>query len=266
MAPDTLAETPGLLLSSPSPGVAEVVLNRPAKLNALDEAMYRGLADLFLRLHEDASVRAVILRGAGRGFCSGSDVGGMLKTTGPAARARLQRRHAAIQAVYRIEKPVVAAVHGPVAGIGFSLAMACDFVLAAEDAYFQQAFTNVGLVPDGGSVFFLAQRLGVGRAKDVVMTGRRLPAAEALGWGVVNRVVTGETLEAEARVLAAELAAGPTHVLGLAKKMFAATCAPPLETVLEIESFAAAVARASRDHAEGVTAFREKRRPRFTGE
>lgn len=259
-------EIAGLVLDRPSPGVAEVRLNRPEKLNALDEATYLALTEVFHRLHEDQSVRAVILCGAGRGFCSGSDVGAMLKTTGPAARARLQRRHHAVQALYRIEKPVIAAVHGPAAGIGFSFAMASDLILASETAYFQQAFTNVGLVPDGGAIFFLAQRLGIGRAKDLVMTGRRLPAREALDWGVVNRVVPDDALQDEARALAANLAAAPTYVLGLAKKMFAATCSPSLETVLEVESYAASVARSSSDHREGVTAFREKRKPNFTGE
>ncbi len=265
-APAPARQIAGLLIGQPSPGVVEVRLNRPEKINALDEDTYRALTDEFHRLHEDRSVRAVILSGSGRGFCSGSDIGAMLKTTGPAARARLQRRHAAVQAVYRIEKPVVAAIHGPAAGIGFSLAMASDMIVASEDAYFQQAFTNVGLVPDGGAIFFLAQRLGIGRAKDLVMTGRRLGAREAHEWGVVNRLVAAEGLLEEARALAASLAAAPTYVLGLAKKMFAAGCSPSLETVLEIESYAASVARASGDHKEGVMAFREKRKPRFTGE
>lgn len=266
MGQDAAILKAGLALETPSPGVAEVRLNRPDKINALDEDTYRALTEVFHHLHEDPDIRAVILCGAGRGFCSGSDIGAMLKTTGPAARARLQRRHAAVQAIYRIEKPVVTAVHGPAAGIGFSIAMASDLVLASEGAYFQQAFTNVGLVPDGGSIFFIAQRLGVARAKDLVMTGRRLGAREALDWGVVNRVLPEDQLIGEARKLAAELAAAPTYVLGLAKKMFAATCSPSLETVLEIESFAASVARSSNDHREGVMAFREKRKPSFMGE
>lgn len=266
MGHDAAMEIAGLVLEQPSPGVAEVRLNRPDKINALDEATYRAITDVFHQLHEDLTIRAIILCGAGRGFCSGSDIGAMLKTTGPAARARLQRRHAAVQAVYRTEKPVIAAVHGPVAGIGFSFAMASDLVIAGESAFFQQAFTNVGLVPDGGSIFFMAQRMGIARAKDLVMSGRRLGAREALDWGIINRVVPDEDLIPQARALAASLAAQPTYVLGLAKKMFAATCAPSLETVLEIESYAASVARASGDHREGVMAFREKRKPVFSGE
>jgi len=262
----TVAKTSGILFRQPSPGVAEVRLNRPGKLNALDEEMYGTLTDVFSQMHEDGDVRAVILSAEGRGFCSGSDVGAMLKTDGRAARARLQRRHAAIQAVYRMETPVIAAVQGPVAGIGVALAMACDLIVAAEDTYFQQAHRNVGLVPDGGSVFFLSQRLGVGRAKDLVMTGRRLGVQEASEWGVVNRVVSTQDLAARSLALAEELASAPTYVLGLTKKMFAAASIPSLETVMEIESYAASVARSSRDHREGVTAFKEKRPPRFTGE
>lgn len=262
----TLSSSREVLLSSKGEGIVEVRLNRPDKLNALNDDMYAILTDLFARLHEDATVRAVILTGEGRGFCSGSDIGGMLKTTGPASRARLQRRHAAIRAIYSCEKPVVAAVRGPVTGIGFSVAMACDFIVASDTAYFQQAFRNMALVPDGGSIFFLSQRLGVGRAKDLVMSARNLPAAEAHGWGLTARLVADADLETQALELAKDLASAPTYMLGLTKKMFAAACSPSLETVLEIESYAASVARSSSDHREGVTAFREKRKPNFTGE
>jgi len=161
---------------------------------------------------------------------------------------------------------VIAAVNGAAAGIGFPLATACDFVIASETAYFQQAFRNVGLVPDGGTIFFLSQRLGIGRAKDLVMTGRKLGAEEARDWGVVNRIVPEADLRDVVLALAVELAAAPTYVLGLTKKMFAATMSPSLETVLEMESFAASVARNSKDHQEGVTAFKQKRKPQFTGE
>lgn len=247
-------------------GIVEVRLNRPEKLNALTEEMYAALTDVFRRLHEDAAVRAIILTGEGRGFCSGSDIGGMLKTTGPASRARLQRRHAAVQAIYNCEKPVIAAVRGPVSGIGFSIAMACDFIVASETTYFQQAFRNIALVPDGGAIFFLAQRLGIGRAKDLVMTARRLPASEAFDWGLVSRLTSDEDLEASALAIAEDLAQAPTYMLGLTKKMFASASNPSLDTVLEIESYAASVARHSLDHKEGVTAFREKRKAKFIGE
>ena len=247
--------------------VAVLTLSDPASLNALAERMLGQLLDAIHQLRlEQEKPRCLLITGAGRGFCSGSDIGAMLKADGRAARARLQRRHAAIQAVYRLEKPVIAAVQGPAAGIGFSLAMACDMIVATQSAYFQLAFRNVGLVPDGGSVFFLTQRLGVSRAKDLVMTGRRLEAAEASDWGLVNRLVPDGELEAATLAFASELAAAPTYVIALSKKMFTAASSPSLETVLEIESYAAAVARASKDHQEGVAAFKEKRKARFTGE
>lgn len=257
---------PEVLLLRPAPGVAEVRLNRPDKLNALTEDMYSGIREIFRDLHEASDVRAIILSGAGRGFCAGSDITAMGKNGGVAARARLQRRHATIQAVSYVEKPVIAAVQGPIAGIGFALAMACDFVVASQSAYFQQSFRNVGLVPDGGSIFFLAERLGTSRAKDLVMTCRRLGAAEAYDWGIVNRLVAEDELVDASLGLASELAAAPTYILGLTKKMFAATASPSLDTVLEIESYAAGVARTAFDHKEGIAAFKEKRAPKFTGE
>lgn len=256
----------GLLLIRHEQGVVEVRLDRPEKRNALTEQMYLGLATVFGLLHEDSAVRAIILSGSGAGFCAGSDIGGMLQTTGAAARRRLQRRHAAVIAISQIEKPVIASLRGAVAGIGFSLASACDMVVASETTYFQQAFRNVGLVPDGGAVHFLSQRLGISRAKDLVMTGRKLAAGEAFDWGLINRLVPDGDLERETLDLASQLAAGPTYIIGMTKKMFAASTVPSLYNLLEIESFAASVARSSADHREGVTAFKEKRKPQFVGE
>ena len=258
-----VAET--VMLTMLRDGIAEVRLNRPEKLNALTEDMYARLAKIFDALHEDRAVRVVILTAEGRGFCAGSDVGGMLTSDGPGGRAKLQRRHAVVQALYKLEKPVIASVRGPIAGIGFSLAMACDLVVATDTAYFQQSFRNMGLVPDGGSIFFLCQRLGVGRAKDIVMTARKLGVQEAYTWGLVTEITSDAELEARTLSLAEELASAPTFTIGLAKKMFSAMSMPSLETALEIESFAASVARNSDDHREGVTAFREKRKPKFQG-
>lgn len=246
-------------------GLIEVRLNRPEKLNALNEEMYADLACIFEEAQNRRDVRGVLLSAEGRGFCSGSDVGAMQGRDLSTARARLQRRHRMVQAVYRLEKPVVVALRGPTAGIGFSLAMACDFIVASRTTYFQQSFRNVGLVPDGGAAFFLAQRLGIGRAKDLVMTARRLGAEDALDWGLVSEVLADEEVDARALELARDLASGPSLMMGMAKKMLAAAATPSLDAMLEIESFAQGVARESEDHREGVDAFKQKRRPVFKG-
>lgn len=246
-------------------GIATITLNRPDKLNALNEEMYSQLTEGFAAIAADDAVRAVIITGAGRGFCSGSDVGGMLQSDLLSGRARLQRRHRMIRNLVNIEKPVIAAVRGPVAGIGFSVALACDLIVAAEDAKFSQIFKKIGLIPDGGAIYFLTQRLGIARAKELVYTARMLPAQEALEWGVVNRVVADDQLEDAARALAAEFANSATYALALAKKMFESMYTPSLEALLEMESLSQGLARLTEDHREGVTAFREKRKALFKG-
>lgn len=246
-------------------GIATVTLNRPEKLNALNEEMYAQLTDGFDALAADDTVRAVIVTGTGRGFCSGSDVGGMLKSDLVSGRVRLQRRHRMIRNLVNIEKPVIAAVRGPAAGIGFSIALACDIIVAAESAKFSQIFKNIGLIPDGGAVYFLTQRLGIARAKELVYSARMLPAREALEWGLVSRVVPEDQLGTAARALAAEFANSATYALALAKKMFESMYTPSLEALLEMESLSQGLARLTEDHREGVTAFREKRMAIFTG-
>ena len=145
--------------------VAIVTLNRPDKLNALTDEMYRRVTELFTEFRTDDKVRAVVVTGAGRAFCSGSDVTSMVNTNLVEGRARMQTRHAMITAIANLEKPVIAAVRGVAAGIGFSVAMACDLIVAADNAKFSQIFKKIGLVPDGGSIYFLVQRVGIARAK-----------------------------------------------------------------------------------------------------
>jgi 2-(1,2-epoxy-1,2-dihydrophenyl)acetyl-CoA isomerase len=245
--------------------VAVVTLNRPDKLNALTEEMYAQLSDGFDALAADPETRAVVLTGAGRGFCSGSDVDGMLQSDLVSGRARLQRRHRMIRSLVAIEKPVIAAVRGPAVGIGFSIALACDLIVAAQSARFSQIFKNIGLVPDGGAVYFLQQHLGIARAKELVYTARMLPAAEAHAWGLVTSVVADDELEATALARAEELAASATFALALAKKMFQSMYVPTLEALLETESLSQGLARMTEDHREGVMAFREKRKAVFRG-
>jgi 2-(1,2-epoxy-1,2-dihydrophenyl)acetyl-CoA isomerase len=246
-------------------GVATVTLDRPDKMNALSEAMYADMSRIFADLASDDAVRAVVVTGAGRAFCSGSDVSGMEKTDPVSNRTRMKLRHRMIQNLVNIEKPVIAAVNGACVGIGFSIALACDLIVAAESARFSQVFKKIGLVPDGGSIFFLVQHLGLARAKELVYTARMLPAQEAHEWGIVSKVVPDGELSAAAHAFAQELADSATYALGLAKKMFQSMYTPTLEALLETELLTQALARLSDDHKEGVTAFREKRGARFRG-
>ena len=246
-------------------GVATVTLNRPEKLNALSGEMYETLAATFTALGDDEEARCVVVTGVGRAFCAGGDVGSMGQHDLVAGRQRSQHHQRMIRALHNLEKPVIAAVRGPAAGIGASIALACDLIVASETAYLLMAFKNVGIPPDGGAVFLLAQHLGIARAKELVYTARRLPAAEAKELGIVMKVVADGALEAEAMALARDIAGSATYALALAKKMFQAMYMPTLEQLLEIELLAISGARLTHDHQEGVEAFKQKRPPRFKG-
>jgi 2-(1,2-epoxy-1,2-dihydrophenyl)acetyl-CoA isomerase len=227
--------------------------------------MYHELAECFAELGRDDEARVVVLTGAGRAFCAGGDVGSMGGHDVVAGRKRSRGHHRMIVNLHNLEKPVIAAVRGPAAGIGASLALACDLIIASDTAYFLMAFKNVGLPPDGGAVFFLTQHLGIARAKELVYSARRLPAAEARDMGIVMKVVPDAQLETEVRALAQELATSATYALTLAKRMFQSMYAPTLEQLLELEILAVGGARLTHDHEEGIAAFRDKRKPRFKG-
>lgn len=246
-------------------GIATVLLNRPDKLNALSGEMYHELADCFEQLGQDDAVRAVVLTGAGRAFCAGGDVGSMGNYDVVSGRKRSRGHQRTVINLHNLEKPVIAAVRGPAAGIGASLALASDLIIASETAYLLMAFKNIGIPPDGGAVFFLTQYLGIARAKELVYTARKLPAQEAKDMGIVMKVVADDRLEAEARALALELASSATYALTLAKKMFQSMYTPTLEQLLEMEILAVCGARLTHDHKEGIAAFKEKRKPRFSG-
>ena len=245
--------------------LAILTLDRPDRLNAMADPMWDALHGHLVTIAADDAIRAVILTGAGRAFCSGGDVTGMAKSDVVSGRARSQRRHRTVLALYNLEKPVIAAVRGPVYGIGNALALACDIVIASDTTKFSMAFKKVGVVPDGGAIFFLTQNLGIARAKELVFTARVVPAAEALALGLVARMVADDKLEAEARALAIEMAESATYALALAKKMFHSMYVPTLEQLLELETLASGAARLTHDHREGVEAFKEKRPPRFLG-
>ena len=250
---------------SKAAGIATVLMNRPDKLNALSAEMYHDLADELEALGKDDAVRAVVLTGAGRAFCAGGDVGSMASYDVVAGRKRSRDHHRTIISLHNLEKPVIAAIRGPAAGIGASLALACDLIIASESAYLLMAFKNVGIPPDGGAVYFLTQYLGIARAKELVYTARKLPAREAQELGIVVKVVPDDKLESEAALLAQDLASSATYALTLAKKMFQSMYAPTLEQLLEMEILSVSAARLTYDHKEGVAAFKEKRKPRFQG-
>ena len=245
--------------------VAIVTLDRPEKLNALTVEMREALGTAFENAARDSAVRAVLLQASGKAFCASGDVSKMGAFTPASGRDLLKLAHRMVRNLANIEKPVVAAVRGAVAGIGWSMALACDVIIASETARFSQVFRNVGLVPDGGAVYFLTQHLGLLRAKDLVYSGRRIDAAEALSLSLVNQVVADDELDARAWEEASALAQGPTFALGIAKKMFKLMYQPDLETLLDAEAWAQGLALLSDDHREGVQAFFGKRKPQFKG-
>ena len=245
--------------------VAVITLDRPDKMNALTVEMREALGSHFETAGRDPAVRAVLLRAAGKAFCASGDVSKMGDFTAASGQRLLKLAQRMVRNLANIEKPVVAAVRGATAGIGWSMALACDAVIASETARFTQVFRHVGLVPDGGAIYFLTQHLGLQRAKELVYSGRRIDAREALGLGLVNRVLPDGELDAAAFDYARELASGPTFALGVAKTMFKLMYQPDLETLLDAEAWAQGMTLLTDDHKEGVQAFFEKRKPTFRG-
>lgn len=245
--------------------VAVIKLDRPEKMNALTPEMREALGTYFETAGRDPEVRAVLLTANGKAFCASGDVSRMGDFSPASGRELLKLAHRMVRNLANIEKPVVAGVRGAVAGIGWSMALACDAVIASETAKFTQVFRHVGVAPDGGAVYFLSQHLGIQRAKELVYSGRRVEAAEAQAMGLVNKVVPDAELDEVAFAHARELATGPTFALGVAKKMFKLMHPPGLETFLDAEAWAQGLALLTDDHKEGVRAFFEKRKPEFKG-
>jgi 2-(1,2-epoxy-1,2-dihydrophenyl)acetyl-CoA isomerase len=244
--------------------VLTITLNRPDVLNAFNAALHKALATA-LKDARDPDIRAVVITGAGRGFCVGQDLTEFQEAAGDIADRLRSSYHPNLTAVRALEKPVIAAVNGPAAGAGLSFACACDIRLAADSATFVPAFVNIGLVPDSGGTFFIARLLGPARAFEWMSSGRRLTAAEAHAWGLVSEVVEDGSLAARAAELAATLAALPTRAIGMTKRLFDAAPTNTLEEQLELEAQLQSAATKSEDFREGVAAFLEKRDPDFKG-
>lgn len=262
----TVSET---VLASLEAGVLRLTLNRPDKLNSFNEEMHLALRAQIQRAHDETQVRAILLTGAGRGFCAGQDLGDRDPRKGgqaPDLGHTLDRFYnPTLRLIRQLEKPVVCAVNGVAAGAGANIALACDIVLAAKSAKFIQAFAKIGLIPDAGGSWSLARILGEPRAKALALTAEPLPAEKAADWGLIWKAVDDADLMTEATNLATSLAAGPTLGLGLTKRLIQAAATNSLDEQLDMERDLQQQAGRSADYAEGVTAFLEKRQARFTG-
>lgn len=250
--------------------VATITLNRPERLNAWNVQLGEELGAA-LGQCEAPGIRCVVLTGAGRAFSSGADLKAILEeaATGgegaDVARILRERYHPLLRSVRQLQKPVVAAVNGIAAGIGCSLALACDLIVARESAAFMLAFVRVGLVPDGGSTQFVPAAAGKARAFEMAMLGEQVPADRALEWGLINRVVADDDFDAEVAALARRLAAGPTNAHWLIKRALNESVFGRLDEQLELEASLQQEAAASADFREGLMAFVEKREPAFSG-
>jgi 2-(1,2-epoxy-1,2-dihydrophenyl)acetyl-CoA isomerase len=247
-------------------GVLTVTLDRPDALNALTIPLKEALLAAFVGAATDADVRAVVLTGAGRAFCAGQDLRERLEPGATSLEEEIRLRYnPLIRAMRTLPQPIIAAVNGIAAGAGASLAFASDIRLAAEDASFLLAFGRVGLVPDSGATWLLPRLVGAAKATELALLGEPLRAADAERLGLVARVVPPDRLVAEAQALGARLADGPPRAMALTKAALERSWTATLDEQLEHEAEIQGIAGATSDHAEGLRAFVEKRRPRFDG-
>lgn len=247
--------------------VATITLNRPDALNSLTVPMKQALLSAFRKVDRDADVRAIVLTGAGRGFCAGQDLRERLEPDAAPLGVEVRERYnPIIRAMRGSPKPIVGAINGVAAGAGAALALACDIRIASETASFALAFGRVGLVPDSGATWFLPRLVGDARAAELALLNEPVRAEEAARIGLVSRVVPAEQLLSEARAIAAKLAAGAPKAIALTKRALATTWDRDLDAALDYEAHIQDLAGRTADHREGMAAFLEKRPPRFAGE
>ncbi|SRR5258708_6205884 len=246
--------------------VATITLNRPDVYNALNDELTYELQEVLKSVAKDALIRVVVLTGEGKAFCSGQD----LKSEGdPGKRSFVdslkKRYNPIIRAMRNLPKPIVCRLNGVAAGAGCSLALACDIIVASEDATLIEVFINIGLVPDSGSSFFLPRLTGMAKAFELCSMGTKVNATEAQALGMINRVAAAGRLDDEVKVYTDYFAKAPTRSVGLIKKMLNKSATSTLEEMLEYEGYCQEIAGMTSDYQEGVAAFLEKRKPAFTG-
>ncbi len=246
-------------------GIATVTFNRPDVYNALNDEITFELQDAFKACTKDEQVRVVVLTGEGKAFCSGQD----LKASAGQKRSFLDSLHKRynpiIRAMRNMPKPILCRLNGVAAGAGCSLALACDMIIASEDATLIEVFVNIGLVPDSGSAYFLPRLVGSAKAFELCAMGNRVKAAEALQMGLVAKVVPADQLDAEVAGYTDYFAKAPTRAIGIIKKMLNKSTTATLDEMLDYEAYCQETAGATHDHQEGVKAFLEKRKPNFLG-
>jgi 2-(1,2-epoxy-1,2-dihydrophenyl)acetyl-CoA isomerase len=250
-------------------GIARLTLNRPDRLNSFTAAMHEDLANVLEIVAGDTAIRAVLLTGAGRGFCAGQDLGdrAVAPNGAPVDLGDSVERYYAplVRRLVTLPKPIICAVNGVAAGAGANIALACDIVIAARSAKFIQSFANIGLIPDSGGTWVLPRLIGQARALGLALTGEPLPAEKAADWGMIWKCVDDDMLLAEAGALAAKFAVGPTRGLAETKRLIRGTWSQSLDDELDLERDAMRELGRSTDYQEGVAAFTAKRPAIFTG-
>jgi 2-(1,2-epoxy-1,2-dihydrophenyl)acetyl-CoA isomerase len=254
------------LTYSVTDGVATITLNRPDVYNALNDGITYELQDVFKAVAKDEKVRVVVLTGSGKAFCSGQD----LKDSGGQEKRSFldslhKRYNPIIRAMRNLPKPIVCRLNGVAAGAGCSLALACDIIIASEEATLIEVFINIGLVPDSGSSYFLPRLTGMAKAFEMCSMGSRIKAQEALRLGLINKAVPAEQLDEAVKSYTDYYAKAPTKAIGLIKKMLTKSAVSSLDEMLDYEAYCQEIAGNTVDYKEGVTAFLEKRKPGFIG-
>ena len=247
-------------------GVATVTLNRPDVYNALNDAITYELQDVFKAIARDSNVRVVVITGEGKAFCSGQDLKAVSGTEKRSFLDSLHKRYnPLISAMQALPKPIICKLNGVAAGAGCSIALACDIIVAAEEATLIEVFINIGLVPDSGSSFFLPRLIGRAKAFEMCSMGTRIKGKEAEAIGLVNKSVPADQLDEAVKVYTSYFANAPTKAIGLIKRMLNRSSKSTLDEMLDYEAYCQEIAGSTTDYKEGVAAFLEKRKPKFTG-